>query len=420
MTYLPGRRTMHHVGLQMVQSIKNFCEKTGLSNLALQIRKNAITTFLGHYHSPEWVKLYHELSEPSGYFFNDNVVSNEIEYLTAEPALRCVPTGSVFLSVGPDQTLSYLGLCDCSLAFIVDVRRNNALLHFLYRAIFEIARSRSEWLSMLLGRLYSSDCDPGPSASIEEVFSHATRRSPTKNDFNAVHERLITHLIEKFPGMFLPLDRNRLKHLHRWFWLKQLDITFELEGLHLRRYPTFQNLLRACSPDGKMLSFLAAEVVFQKIKRMEQDSRVIPVVGNFAGNFSLKAIGRKLHEEGQLIGAIYVSNVEQYLFEHRQWAQWIQNLHYLPCHPETVIIRSFFKDERGPSPDPPSTFVGQLKRSVRIATKAFLEPEKRPIHQMSTVVHRLQPFLECEKRKGYRSYREVVCDPKIAWKRDSG
>jgi hypothetical protein len=69
------------------------------------------------------------LSEPAGYFDTDNLISNERSYLQVLPDLgRRNVRGGAYIGVGPDQNFTYIAEVRPSIAFIVDVRRDNLLL----------------------------------------------------------------------------------------------------------------------------------------------------------------------------------------------------------------------------------------------------------------------------------------------------
>ena len=90
------------------------------------------------------------ISEPGGFFFSDNLVSNETSYLHIigkldELQLR----GGAYLGVGPEQNFSYIARLHPTVAFIVDMRRDNQLLHLLFKAVFERADTRLEYLCLL-------------------------------------------------------------------------------------------------------------------------------------------------------------------------------------------------------------------------------------------------------------------------------
>ena len=84
------------------------------------------------------------LSEPGGYFDTDNLISNERSYLQVVPLERAGSGGGVYLGVGPDQNFSYIAACGPD-RFIVDIRRDNLLLHLLFKALLEQAHARVEY-----------------------------------------------------------------------------------------------------------------------------------------------------------------------------------------------------------------------------------------------------------------------------------
>jgi hypothetical protein len=66
------------------------------------------------------------------------------------------------------------------------------------------------------------------------------------------------------------------------------------------------------------------------------------VVGDLAGDHAVRAIGREVARQGRRVSAIYVSNVEFYLFGDDTFAAWIGNLSTLPAAESSVVIRSYF------------------------------------------------------------------------------
>src|SRR4029450_6324161 len=85
------------------------------------------------------------LSEANGDFDTDNLISNERSYLEIVPAWRKAGiTGGAYIGVGPDQNFSYIAQVRPTIAFIVDIRRDNLLLHLLFKALFSAAQSRME------------------------------------------------------------------------------------------------------------------------------------------------------------------------------------------------------------------------------------------------------------------------------------
>src|SRR3954463_6907619 len=81
---------------------------------------------------PSFAQTIASLSERGGYFDTDNLISNESSYLQVMPDLeRRSIRGGAYIGVGPDQNFSYIAQTRPAIAFIVDIRRDNLLLHLL-------------------------------------------------------------------------------------------------------------------------------------------------------------------------------------------------------------------------------------------------------------------------------------------------
>ena len=93
-------------------------------------------------------RLVTELSEPSGNFPSDNLLSNEtsLQYVIPE-LLHSTKPGGVYLGVAPEQNFTYLAALQPKIAFIVDIRHDNSLLLLVYKAIFELAADRADFAS---------------------------------------------------------------------------------------------------------------------------------------------------------------------------------------------------------------------------------------------------------------------------------
>src|SRR5258708_2437641 len=98
-------------------------------------------------------RLTEEFSEPNGYFRSDNLLSNEIYFENVVPELvqRTTP-GGVYIGVGPEQNFTYIAALKPQMAFIPDIRRGNLDLHLMYKALFELAADRAEFVSLLFAK----------------------------------------------------------------------------------------------------------------------------------------------------------------------------------------------------------------------------------------------------------------------------
>src|SRR5262249_29607879 len=92
-------------------------------------------------------------SEAGGSFPWDNVLSNELSFQNVIPKIKqTVQPGGAYLGVGPEQNFTYIAAFEPSIAFIVDIRRQNMLEHLLYKAVFEMAADRTDCVSILFSR----------------------------------------------------------------------------------------------------------------------------------------------------------------------------------------------------------------------------------------------------------------------------
>jgi hypothetical protein len=290
----------------------------------------------------EFRRLVTTLSEPDAEFISDNLISNETSYLqVAELLPRVVTQGGVYVGVGPEQNFSYIALARPAYAYLVDIRRANMVQHLLYKAVFDEASSRAHFLSLLFARPYEAMGDPGATGKLEQVIAHAEAPSPASGTFEPVHARLLARIEGGYGIELDPRDRAVLKKIHRTFAQKGLDLRFELRERSFRKYPTLRELMLQTSPEGTQHSFLASEDTFRLLQRMQRENRIIPIVGDFAGDRAMPELAAHLIREGQTVSAFYVSNVEQYLLTGAVWWKWRRNIEALPTDESSLFIRAY-------------------------------------------------------------------------------
>ena len=284
------------------------------------------------------------LSEPGGYFDTDNLISNERSYLHVVPALRALAGqaggNGVYLGVGPDQNFSYIAHLRPTLAILIDIRRDNLLLHLLFKAMFSEAATRADYLALLTGRSLSA---APRDASIESLVRLVDEERPLAR---AELGRLQARLAEVINGFGVPLsneDRATIARFHRRFVDAGLSLQFNSAGrLPQPDYPTYRDLLLEVDRNGVRRSFLANEEDFQFVKSLHARDRIVPIVGNLSGRGALANVGRFLEATGLRVSAFYTSNVEFYLFRDGSAPAFIANLARLPRQAGSVIVRSVF------------------------------------------------------------------------------
>jgi hypothetical protein len=284
------------------------------------------------------------LSEPEGTFDTDNLISNERSYLDVIPALvSSGVSGGAYIGVGPDQNFSYIARIRPSVAYIIDIRRDNLLLHLLFKALFAHAQNRSAYLCLLTGRSPPPDLAHWNAAAIGDIVAYAESAPPTSPDGVRT---LRDHLDTTIRGFGVPLSRSDFATIARFqsaFVDQGLALRFNTHGrLPLPHYPTLRDLLLATDAGGHAWNYLAAEADFQFVKALQARDLVIPVVGDLSGPHAVGAIGGAIAERNESVSAFYISNVESYLRRDGAYRRFIANLNLLPRNTQSVLIRSIF------------------------------------------------------------------------------
>ena len=257
-------------------------------------------------------------SEPSGEFRSDNLVSNELSFQHVIPELvRTTGTGGIYLGVGPDQNFTYLVAMQPRLAFIIDIRRGNLLQHLMYKAMIEMAPTRAEFLSILFGRPRPPGLDTD--ASVALLFQRFDSVAPDSTRYIA-NLRAVTDRLTRTHGFDLSAeDLAGIEYIYSAFFESGPELTYSFgrgnrSGYGWRGMPTYEELMVQTDADGVARGYLASEENYRVLREMENANLIVPLVGDFAGDKAVRAVGDYLKQRGVKVSAFYTSNVEQYLF----------------------------------------------------------------------------------------------------------
>ena len=295
----------------------------------------------------EFWALSQGLSEPDGYFRSDNLLSNEITYpeIMASLVQRTRP-GAVYLGVGPEQNFNYIARLRPKMAFITDIRRENLHTQLMYKALFELAPDRVEFVQRLFSRTLPAGVLADASVS---VLMTAVQNAPAASEerFRANLQTIQQHLTRT---RALPVSANDLagiEYVYRSFYRFGPGITYNSSTNtgRGRNQVTYAHLMTALDPGGTPQSYLASDASFQVMRDLHQRNLVVPVVGNFAGPRALRAVGQYVRDRGSVVSAFYLSNVEDYLIEDGVWNAFCANVATMPLDAQSTFIKS----ERGDS-----------------------------------------------------------------------
>jgi hypothetical protein len=298
--------------------------------------------------------LVERLSEPGGDFGGDNLISNEQSYLHVMTALEAAKvTGGAYVGVGPDQNFSYIAQIRPHIAYIVDIRRDNLLLHLLFKAIFNRAPTPVEYVSLLTGR--APPAAPAGVIGIEKVVAYIDATPALPAPRQATLENELDLAMKSLGVPLSTADFSTIHSFRRQFVSDGLSLTFQVRGQGPRSYyPSLRTLLLETDRNGKHRSFLADDSSYQVVRSLEERDLIVPVVGDVSGAKAMPAIAADMRARGDALSAFYISNVEQYLFQDGRFPAWVENLKRMPHDERSMIIRSVF----------PSGYRGSLPQSV--------------------------------------------------------
>ena len=181
-------------------------------------------------------------------------------------------------------------------------------------------------------------------------------------------------------------DLRSVDRIHSTFIRSGLDLRFTTYDRPPQwYYPTFEELLLERDLDDRHANYLGNEEDFQFLRGLQVRDRVIPVVGDLAGDHALRAIGEEIEAMGETVSAIYTSNVEFYLWQAGTFSRFANTLTQLPFDEESVLIRSYFSSIQ---PHP-----GQVDGYVS-----------------TQLLQRMPDFVERHASGGYASYWDLVTD----------
>ena len=321
----------------------------------------------------EFWKLVGDLSEPNGTFRSENLLSNEMVLWKLVPELvASVKTGGVYMGVGPEQNFSYMAAIKPRMAFITDIRRGNLWAILMYKALFETSADRVEFVS----KLFTKPKPAGITAksSVKEIMD-AFWETKTGDEaaYTANLDAIKKHLT-KTRSIPLPqedLDGIALTYRSFYFYgpAMNYNATTSLIQTNGGNAATYWHLMTQVGEDGKPLSYLSSEEKYNFIKQMYEKNLIVPLVGDFGGPKTIRAIGDYVRNHGATVTAFYVSTVEPYLRRAGTQPNFCASVATLPMDPSSVFIR----------PGNPQVIGTTLTPSGRAAVTALAPPGGTPL-----------------------------------------
>jgi len=313
------------------------------------------------------------LSEPETGPAADNLVSNEDSYprIAADVAEQC-PRDGVYLGVGPDQNFTILAHAAPRLAFVLDFRRRNLLLHLLHKALFSLSATRVAYLSRLTARVPVGLPDDPDAEQLVAAFSAAR-----------FDRQRLTVTIAEVAKVLQPLDVVADSD-----WAQIATIQAKLAGpgmnarfLALPMYPTFGRLVTTTDRRGALAHVLASDALYRTVRDLQRGDRLIPLVGDFGRPRCLTKLGDWLRTQTLRVALLYISDVEFFLLRAGRLKSYAANLAALPWADGALIART--------------------------STREIKHPERMPGDSSTTIVRPVALFLQAVEAEKVRSVDDL-------------
>jgi hypothetical protein len=360
-----------------------------------------------------------EFSEPSGSFRSDNLVSNEMVFQHVIPRLqRTVLPASAYIGVGPDQNFTYIAALKPRIAFIVDIRRQNMLLHLMYKALIEMSPTREEFLSRLFSR-------PVPANTLRNDTAYALltafeKEEPDPVAFERNRADIYASLQRQHGFILSRADLGGIDYVYRAFFSAGPEIRYSFgRGTGWQPFPSYKDLMTAADAEGVQRSYMASEELYGTLRDFEERNLIVPLVGDFGGPKALRSVARYLDLHHATVSAFYTSNVEQYLFRPQgtsigpdAWQRFYDNVGALPTDSKSTFIRAFFNSQgrvmRVPNGQPdPQSGLAQVPPGFAPLPPAFTPPTG-PGPRSETLLNPISVLLAAFAEGRISIYNDVI------------
>jgi hypothetical protein len=286
----------------------------------------------------EFWGMVEKFSEQGGSFVSDNIISHEIAFQQVIPELRRRQKQDVYLGVGPEQNFTYIAGLKPQIAFIIDIRRQNLLLHLLYKALAEMSPDRADFMSRLFARARPYGVGPDSSAAV--LFA-AFAAVPVSKELAGTTLKAVLERLKRTHNFPLSAeDEQGIAATYRTLYTGGPDLRGEFGGGPW--IPSYAELMRQTDWDGYNHSYLASEENFLVWQEYERKNLIVPIVGDFAGRHAIRAVAHYLKERQAIVTTFYASNVEEYLFKSGSWKGFVENVSTLPVNDRSMFVRAWF------------------------------------------------------------------------------
>ena len=262
----------------------------------------------------EFWRIFTEFSEPGGTYPYENFVTNEETIQDIMPVLtRVTKPGGVYLGVGPEQNFTYISGIKPRMAFIFDIRRQNAIELLMYKAIFEMSPTRADFVSHLFS---IKPTEKVPTTARANGLFLAFEGVKGDKAFYTQNLAAIKSNMAKHAFALTRDDLQKIEYIYDVFFRAGPEIDYKFASpfpAGMAPAPNYIQAMTDTDADKKAWSFLASEENYRVVRDLQMKNLVIPIVGDFAGPTAVRKVADYVRQRNGIVSAFYISNVEYYL-----------------------------------------------------------------------------------------------------------
>jgi hypothetical protein len=174
--------------------------------------------------------------------------------------------------------------------------------------------------------------------SAEALFQAFEDAKPDPQLYAATLQAIKDRLIRQHRFALSAEDERKIEYIFNVFFRGGPRMDYGFASTAPNPFvPSYHMLAVTNDGRGKNWVYLAREESYRYIREMQQKNLIVPLVGDFAGDKTIRTVSQYVKDRGATLSVFYISNVEDYI--QPKWSAYLSNLAALPADNSTLLIR---------------------------------------------------------------------------------
>jgi hypothetical protein len=157
----------------------------------------------------------------------------------------------------------------------------------IYKALFEMADNRADFVSLLFSRKRPAGLDANSSA--KDLFQAIAEAKPDPQLYAATLKDIKDRLIRQHRFALSPDDERKIEYIFNVFFRGGPRMDYGFASTAPNPYvPSYHMLATANDGRGKNWVYLNREESYKRIREMQQKNLIVPLVGDFTGTRAIR------------------------------------------------------------------------------------------------------------------------------------